>query len=252
MNAAHAGDVNADGFSDLIGAGRAQVRVWFGGSTPNPVADLTLARTYASVAGAGDVDGDGIDDFMIGAPNDVSGGRVSVYLGGSAVDTTEDLHYVGDDPGAAIGLSVAGAGHVDGAGPTDLIASAYWDPEAIGYDKGIVYVFANSTDCGGAPVPPAVNASVRLAGDGSGTTISWSDAPGPYSVYRGTRSGGSPWAWNQTCHDSHIVAASATDSDNPPIGTMFFYLVTRIGACGESIPGQDSGGQPNPNPAPCP
>jgi hypothetical protein len=93
---------------------------------------------------------------------------------------------------------------------------------------------------------------VSLAGDGSGTTIRWTDPPGPYNVYRGMRSGGFPWAYNQTCHDSHVAVSSATDSENPPIGSMFFYLVTRVDACGESIPGQDSGGQPNPNSSPCP
>jgi hypothetical protein len=284
MNAANAGDVNADGFSDLIGAGRGQVHVWFGGSSPNAVADLTLTSSYASVAGAGDVNGDGIDDFVVGTTNVVPGGRVSVYFGGSAVDTLEDLSYVGNDPGAAVGLGVAVGGHVDGPGPADLITSAYWDPEAIGYNMGRVYVFANSnpptntcsgqaegTACddgnsctsgevcgggvcgGGAPaLPAAVNGSVSLAGGGSGATISWSGLPGPYSVYRGTKSGGSPWAYNQTCHDARLAAPSATDSENPPIGTTFFYLVTRVDGCGESIPGQSSGGQPNPNPAPCP
>jgi hypothetical protein len=283
MNAANAGDVNADGFSDLIGAGRTQVRVWFGGSSPDAVADLTMARSYASVAGAGDVNDDGIDDFVVGAPNDPSGARVSVYFGGSAVYTLEDLSSVGDRPGEGIGLCVAGGGHIDGPGPADLIAGAYWDPDAIGYDRGRVHVIANSnappascsgqpdgTACndgnactagevcdggacgGGAPVLPPAVGTISLAGNGSTTTISWTDPPGPWSVYRGTRSGGSPWAWNQTCHDSHIAASSATDSLNPPIGAMFFYLVTRVGACGESIPGRDSGGQPNPNPSPCP
>jgi len=284
MNAANAGDVNADGFSDLIGAGKDQVRVWFGGSTPNAVPDLTLACTYASVAGAGDVNCDGIDDFVVGKQYDASGGsgRVSIYFGGSAVDTVEDLYYVGDPSGGAIGLCVAGGGHADGPGPPDVITSAYWDPESIGYNKGHVYVMANSlidicpgqpdgTGCndgspctggevcgggvcgGGTPaLPPAVNASVRFAKDGSGATISWTDPSGPYNVYRGTRSGGSPWAYNQTCHDSHVAASSGTDSQNPAAGTMFFYLVTRVGACGESIPGRDSGGQPIPNPSPCP
>jgi len=286
MNAANAGDVNADGFSDLIGAGKDQVRVWFGGSSPNSVPGLTLARTYASVSGAGDVNGDGIDDFVVGSAYDASGGpgRVSIYFGGSGVDTLEDLSYVGNPSGGAIGLSVAGGGHVDGPGPSDVITGAFWDPGAIGYNNGRVYVFANSispidtcpgqadgtgcndgTTCtggevcgggvcgGGTPVlPRAVNGSVSLVEDGSGMTIRWTDAPGPYSVYRGTRSGGSPWAYNQTCHDPHIAASSATDSENPSIGTMFFYLVTRVDACGESIPGQDSSGHPNPNPSPCP
>jgi hypothetical protein len=283
LNAASAGDVNADGFSDLIGAGRGQVRVWFGGSSPNPVPDLALARTYASVAGAGDVNGDGIDDFVVGAPNDVSGARVSVYLGGSSVDTFEDLYYVGSQPGAAIGVSVAGRGHVDGPGPADLIASAYWDPESIGYNKGRVPVIANSnpsidtcpaqangTACndrnactagevcgggvcgGGTPVPLPAVGRLGLAGGESGTTISWTDLPGPYNVYRGMRSGGSPWAYNQTCHDPHITASSAADSENPPVGSMFFYLVTRVDACGESISGRDSVGQPIPNSSHCP
>jgi hypothetical protein len=251
MNAANAGDVNADGFSDLIGAGRTQVRVWFGGSSPNAVPDLTLARTYASVAGGGDVNGDGIDDFVVGAPNDPSGARVSVYFGGGAVDTLEDLSSLGDRPGEAVGVSVAGGGHVDGPGPADLLAGIDWDPEAIGYDRGRVHVIANSNACLGQP-PAAIDDSVRLSSDASGTTIGWTDQPGPYSVYRGTRSGGSPWAWNQTCHDPRIAASIATDSENPSPGALFFYLVTRVGACGESIPGQDSGGQPNPNPSPCP
>jgi len=286
MNAANAGDVNADGFSDLIAAGRDQVRVWFGGSNPNTVPDLTLARTYASVAGAADVNGDGIGDFVVGAPYDSSGGsgRVSIYFGGSAVDTIEDLYYVGDPSGGAIGIAVAGGGRVDGPGPSDLIASSYYDPEAIGYNKGHVYVlgYSNSTadTCAGQPdgtgcndgnpctagevcgggvcgggtpvLPPAVGGSVSLVEGGAGAMISWTDVPGPYSVYRGTRSGGSTWAYNQTCHDAHIIASSATDSEHPSMGTMFFYLVTRVGACGESIPGQDSGGHPNPNPSPCP
>ncbi len=144
MNAANAGDINGDGFSDLMGAGRSQVRLWFGGSSPNSVPDLSLARSYASVAGAGDLNGDGVDDFVVGAPNDAGGGRVSVYFGGSAVDPVEDRAYVGDHPGGSIGLSVAGGGRVDGPGPPDLIASAFEDPEAIGYNKGRVYVFANA------------------------------------------------------------------------------------------------------------
>src|SRR5262249_57819017 len=99
MNTASAGDINADGFSDLIGAEKDHVYVWFGGSSPNSTPDLTLTGSYASVAGAGDVNGDGIDDFVVGAPNVAIGGRVSVYLGGSGVDNLEDLAYFGDHYG---------------------------------------------------------------------------------------------------------------------------------------------------------
>ncbi len=106
--------------------------------------------------------------------------------------------------------------------------------------------------CGGGTVilPAAVNNSVQFGG--SGTTITWTDPPGDYSVYRGTLTGGAPWAYNQVCFDSHTSASSTTDATNPATGSMYFYLVTRYDACGESTPGSDSSGAPRPNPAPCP
>jgi hypothetical protein len=152
MNAANAGDVNADGFSDLIGAGRTQVRVWFGGSSPDAVADLTMARSYASVAGAGDVNDDGIDDFVVGAPYEVPGGRVSVFFGGHPLDTIEDLYFAGDQS-SSVGRGIGGGGHVDGPGPTDLILSAYYDPDQIGYNKGRAFVYANSFGTTGVREP---------------------------------------------------------------------------------------------------
>ena len=108
--------------------------------------------------------------------------------------------------------------------------------------------------CGGGSVstPVEVNDSVALSDNGGVTTISWTDPPGTYSVYRGTRTDGSPWSFNQTCLAPRIGTSSATDSGNPPALTVFFYLVTRVDACGESIPGRDSNGTPEPNPSPCP
>ncbi len=106
---------------------------------------------------------------------------------------------------------------------------------------------------GGAPVTPLeVNDTLSLSDDGSQTTISWIDPPADYSVYRGTRTDGTPWSYNQQCLSPRIGTSSATDPDVPPVGSMFFYLVTRVDACGESIPGRDSGGTPNPNDNPCP
>jgi hypothetical protein len=158
MNAANAGDVNDDGFADLIAAEKDHAYVWFGGASPNSVADLSLTRSYTSVAGAGDVDGDGKDDFVVGTPYDAGVGRVSVYYGGNAVDFVEDLYFAGSPGGGAIGLNVAGGGHVDGAGPSDLIVSAYWDPESIGYNQGRVYVYGNAFE------PTAIRPETPAAG----------------------------------------------------------------------------------------
>jgi hypothetical protein len=98
--------------------------------------------------------------------------------------------------------------------------------------------------------PPAVNDT--LAFDAAGTTLSWNDPPGNWNVYRGSGTVGTPWAFNQVCFDPHKATSSSTDASSPPLNTFFFYLVTRVNACGESSPGTDSAGNPRPNPAPCP
>jgi hypothetical protein len=113
---------------------------------------------YNAVAGAGDVNGDGIADFMVGDPSNSTGGtyagRVSVYFGGSSLDAIADLTFVGDRPGRYLGRSLAAGGHVDGPGPADIIAGATEDPEQVGYDRGRVYLYANSFATTDVPVGP--------------------------------------------------------------------------------------------------
>ena len=97
-------------------------------------------------------------------------------------------------------------------------------------------------------VPPAINDSVVFGTDG--VTLSWDDPPGAYNVYRGVRT--SPWTYDQTCLQSHIAGSSFPDLQDPLLGEIRFYFVTRVDACGESTPGKDSAGATRPNPAPCP
>src|SRR5437867_2137100 len=93
---ASAGDFNGDGFDDIVvgapfvgatDAGAAYV--FFGGPSMDAVADLTINGTGSdslgwSVAGAGDINGDGFDDIIVGAPgadSPQSSGRADVVLG---------------------------------------------------------------------------------------------------------------------------------------------------------------------------
>lgn len=105
--------------------------------------------------------------------------------------------------------------------------------------------------CAGTPVPEptAIDNSVRLAKTPTNTTIAWTDAPGPYRVYRGSVMGS--WAYNQTCL-AGTTATSTTDTANPPTTTSFYYLVSRKDRCRESTLGRNSFGSTIPNNNPCP
>jgi hypothetical protein len=86
----------------------------------------------AYLSGAGDVDGDGHDDLLVGAIGNDEGGRLAgaAYLVRGPVAGTVDLSMadaklVGEDRGDGAGR-VAGAGDVDGDGLDDLLVGAPW------------------------------------------------------------------------------------------------------------------------------
>ena len=104
-----------------------------------------------SVAGAGDIDGDGYADVLVGVPfdddNGTSSGSVYVYYGSSSgIDSASEDKLVASD-GAAddyFGWSVTGAGDVDGDGYADVLVGAYKD-EDNGSDSGSAYVYYGSS-----------------------------------------------------------------------------------------------------------
>jgi hypothetical protein len=107
--------------------------------------------------------------------------------------------------------------------------------------------------CAGTPAPPAeLGDSLRVTKSGSLATVSWTDPPGPYAVYRGSRPGSGAWAYNHACFASPVPGSSAGDGALPGLGAAYYYLVTRKTACGESVPGRNSSGGAIPNASPCP
>lgn len=106
--------------------------------------------------------------------------------------------------------------------------------------------------CTGIQTSPAeINDSLRVTKSGAATTILWSDAPGPYNVYRGLKGSVSAWVYNQQCMASRVASSQVMESEMPPIGRTYFYLITRTAPCEESIPGRASNGIPIPNDHPC-
>ncbi len=176
-----AGDINGDGFDDLIlgareanGPGEADSGASYvvfgraGGFTAAiDVAGLTGANGFAiigadatdrsgySVAAAGDVNGDGIDDLIIGAPQGDPGGRANageayVVFGrqggfGATLDLgtlsgTNGFTISGVDAGDHAGWSVASAGDLNGDGCADMVIGALYADPAGRESAGETYV----------------------------------------------------------------------------------------------------------------
>ncbi|MBK7876738.1 MAG: VCBS repeat-containing protein [Planctomycetes bacterium] len=229
---AYAGDVNDDGYTDvLVGApgfatSPAQFQegkafLFFGtasgvlASTPawEFESNEINAKFGQSVAGAGDVNGDGYADVCVGAPGaTVSGlqdsGRVYVFLG-SATGLSLTAAAVIDNPvlgDARFGASVANAGDLNRDGQTDLVVGAP-DYSSGQSEEGRIYVFLGSA-AGIVPTPAFTDesnspgahfgAAVSTAGDVDSDgfadlLIGAPDLPGGgrASLYRG-RSGVAP------------------------------------------------------------
>jgi hypothetical protein len=111
------------------------------------------------------------------------------------------------------------------------------------------------TTCAGHSVsaPANIDNSLTLDKTPSDTTISWTDSPGPYALYRGSNGPSpAPWTYNHTCLAPGLVSPSYVSAENPTPGVLFYYLVTRYNECRESAPGTDSSSNPIPNASPCP
>jgi hypothetical protein len=98
--------------------------------------------------GVGDWNGDGIDDFAVGALRDDDGGTdagaVYIVFGGalSGTDTlaSADLKITGESAGDNFGRGVAGVGDVNGDGFADLLVGAI-GVDVNGADSGAGYLF---------------------------------------------------------------------------------------------------------------
>jgi hypothetical protein len=177
---ASAGDVNGDGYADaIVGAdgyidvirqGRAYVYHGSGVGLEATPALILTGENYGdrfgrSVASAGDVNGDGYADVIVGAlGHDSDHGRVCVYHGSpSGLVATPALTLTGENEYDYFGGSVASAGDVNGDGYPDAIVGA--DLSLDGSGQGRAYVY-HGNDGGGRTV-----LACQQRGDGSGTPV---------------------------------------------------------------------------------
>jgi hypothetical protein len=236
-----AGDVNGDGFGDVLVTGKGFANLYLGSATgiQSGGAGAASARFDVSQPGsgliapvtagsAGDVNGDGYDDILVGAPYFDSGdaleGAAFLFLGGATVadgnPSSAHARFESNQSGAQLGTTVFTAGDVNGDGFDDIVigASSY---DAGEVDEGAAFLFLGSatgmTD--GSPATAhvrfetdrisAFGGVVRSAGDvnrdGYGDVVAaWpryaTDADGVVAIFHGSSSGIS---------DGHVASADS-------------------------------------------
>ncbi|MES2642228.1 MAG: MopE-related protein [Myxococcota bacterium] len=222
------GDVNGDGKADLlIGApGRSSSAggVYLftsiaGGTTDLSVASAILTGESSSdyagttVDGAGDVNGDGYDDILVGAYGDDDGassaGASYIFLGpqtGTASLSTADAKRRGVTSSDYAGFAVAGAGDINNDGYDDVLVGAY------GYGSyGIVYVEYGP-----------------MSSSGSLSTYADATLSGTIGVYGKTLAGGGDLDLDDY---ADIVIGNPTDStDGSNSGSVSVFLGPVSGA----------------------
>jgi len=178
---AAAGDVNEDGFDDiLVGEGEypgsaAQALVFFGPLPPGwPGIDepSVVGRSpergagFAdAVAGGGDVNGDRHLDLLVGAPGERGVGCVHLYLGsGTLAGFGEVVFEAPVGAPARFGAAVALVPDVNGDGHDDVLVGAPGDGDQV----GAAYLYLGGT----APsADPALELRGRDAGDRFGASV---------------------------------------------------------------------------------
>jgi hypothetical protein len=170
-------DFDGDGFADVVvGAtdfsNSGHVLVYRGGTGGLSAApSVTLDSFGSSLASAGDVNGDGYADLLVGAPSagvpvSKDDGVVFVYLGGPGGISGSPAATLSQGNGTGLfGQSVASAGDVDGDGYADVIvadpcALAFTEPDGTSFcdprgEPSSVYLYRGGPS-GVASVPAAV------------------------------------------------------------------------------------------------
>ncbi|MBF0463377.1 MAG: FG-GAP repeat protein, partial [Magnetococcales bacterium] len=199
-----AGDVNGDGFDDLIvgapgtNGSVGSSYVIFGhsggfisaitlsnldGSTGFRLDGVTAGdQSGYSVNSAGDINGDGFDDLIVGAaiasPSGITRAGASYVIFGKATGSNSAINLSSLDGSTGFrlsgvasydisGFSVSSAGDVNGDGFGDLIVGAYKAPSGISYAGSSYVVFGKATGFSATISLASLNGSTGFRLDGA-------------------------------------------------------------------------------------
>ena len=224
-----AGDVNGDGYSDVVigwaeneagvyGPGRAFV--YLGRPTGlafTPIWSVAGTQTGAflgAAAAAGDVNGDGYGDLLVGAPYHDNGqldeGAAFLYMGSPTGLSAASVWSAEADQSGPTYFGVAlASGDVNGDGYDDMMIVAY-EYDFDQNNDGAVFVYHGSAS--GLPANP----SLVLHGSTAGFNLGGDDMIATGDV-------------NADGFDDLLVGAGTFDNGQPNEGAVFLYLGSATG-----------------------
>lgn len=197
------GDLNDDGYADLVltspgrdvsstARDRGAVYILLGNSLGWSARTLATADVLlvgdgngdgfgASLAAAGDVNGDGKNDFVVGAPRSddsaTDAGQAYVYFGGtlplgeSSAGPAASVRVRGDLSGDQLGSGVAGAGDFNADGLADVFLGAPGE-DSNGVDAGRVFaITGRKRDWPLGPVLASAGSTLSFLGAATGDQL---------------------------------------------------------------------------------
>lgn len=234
-----AGDINGDDVADFIASSpqadtsegitdTGKVYVYLGQKNAEPVLDKILSGEAAGdlfgfdASGAGDVNGDGFDDIIVGAWRHARNGveqdtgKVYVFLGqAGGIQDSAAFSAEGEQALDGFGVAVSGAGDVNSDGYADVIVGA-WQNDEGGPDAGKVYVYYGSS--AGLQQPASFTATGEAGFNEFGTAV---DAAGDV---------------NGDGYDDVIVGAYRNDETGDEAGKAYIFLGSASGLVAPALP----------------
>lgn len=216
-----AGDVNHDGYDDVIvgangndtgGSSAGAAYIYYGGASMDSTADVTLTGQAAGdnfgygLNMAGDINGDGYDDVIVGAyGNDVGGsnaGRAYLFYGGASMDTTPDATFTGEAAGDQFGVSVSPGGKLNNDAYPDLVIGSNGNDRG-GNGAGAAFIFFGNGDS--IDTTADVVLTGEAAGDGfAGNAVATGDV-------------------NNDGYSDVVVGSTGNDSGGSTSGEAYVY-----------------------------
>ena len=143
----NAGDVNGDGYSDILIEEKYKASLFLGGAPMDTIVDKIFniqVSTDFNFSPVGDMNGDGCDDILYGKPFEGAGGTAVLFLGAKKLNNASEITLTGSAAGDDFGKVTAAAGDMNKDGYADFLIAVPGD-DSYGTDLGTIHLYYGSS-----------------------------------------------------------------------------------------------------------